>query len=237
MSAKAKSTKTPARGTAKKVVKAAQSQKKASAKTLVRTSRTTIRAEKAEKNKKGKSPTSRMKTKLPGHSPQSARISAPKGSVTPLAARTQFLSRDAADRKWLLVDASGQTVGRLASQIAVLLRGKHKANFTPNNDTGDFVVVINADKVMFTGNKETAKAYHWHSQHIGGIKTTTPERLRGKYPERILESAVKGMITRGPLGRDQMRKLKIYSGDQHPHAAQNPVVWKLRYDSIKETKV
>jgi large subunit ribosomal protein L13 len=234
---KGKTTKTLSRGTAKKVSKAAQSAKKITAKTIVRTSRTTIRAEKAQTPRKtGKSPNARLKTKLPGHSPQSSRISAPRGEITPIRSRTRFLSEDAADRKWLLVDATGQTVGRLASQIAVLLRGKHKANFTPNNDTGDFVVVINAEKVVFTGNKEGQKKYHWHSQYIGGIKTTTPERLRRTYPDRILRSAVKGMITRNPLGRDQMKKLKIYSGEQHPHAAQLPVVWKPRYDSTVDTK-
>jgi large subunit ribosomal protein L13 len=131
----------------------------------------------------------------------------------------------------LLVDASNQTVGRLASQIAVLLRGKHKATFTPNNDAGDFVIVINAEKAKFTANKEEQKRYYKHTGYISGIKETSPARLRGTHPERILEKAVKGMITRSPLGRAQMTKLKIYKGAEHPHAAQNPVAWKLRYDS------
>jgi large subunit ribosomal protein L13 len=233
---KAKEGKTLSRGTAKKVSKAKKLAKKVGGKTIVRNSRSTLRAEKAAKAAKT-STTSRMKTKLPGHSPQSSRITAPKGEIQPMSSRTQFLSEDAADRKWLLVDGTGQTVGRLASQLAILLRGKHKPNFTPNNDTGDFVVVINADKVVFSGTKETDKHYYRHSQYIGGIKETTPARLRNTYPERILESAVKGMISRNPLGRDQMKKLKIYKGDQHPHAAQKPVVWKLRYDSTRETKI
>ena len=132
-------------------------------------------------------------------------------------------------RRWLVVDAKEQTVGRLASEIAMLLRGKHKTTFTPNNDAGDFVVVINAELVKFTAQKETDKRYQWHTGYIGGLKQATPARLRQKHPELIIENAVKGMIARTPLGRAQMRKLKIYTGTQHPHAAQGPVVWELRH--------
>jgi large subunit ribosomal protein L13 len=174
---------------------------------------------------------SRMKEKPVGHAPHSARITAPRGEVKPQAALTSFVPKYSNDRKWLLVDADGQTVGRLASQIAMLLRGKHKPSFTPNNDAGDFVIVINAEKVKFTAKKETDKQYHHHSGWIGGLKTSTPARLRETYPDRILFKAVKGMVPRSPLGRVQMGKLMIYAGAQHPHAAQKPVAWKIRYES------
>ncbi len=233
--AKEATVKTFSRMTLKKVTQAKKLAKKVSGKTIVRNSRSTLRAEKAQKAKKVTN--TRLKIKLPGDSPQSARMTAPKGAISPISSRTQFLSEDAAERKWLLIDATNQTVGRLASQIALLLRGKHKANFTPNNDTGDFVIVINCEKVLFSGNKEADKKYYRHTQFIGGIKQSTPARLRNTFPERILESAVEGMITRGPLGRDQLKKLKLYVGDQHPHVAQKPVVWKLRHDSTRETKV
>lgn len=210
--------------------KAAKVAKKTASKTQVRTSRKTARSVTAKKAEKGTS-ASRWKTKQIGTAPQSARITSQKGPIKPLAAKTQFAPRDNEDRIWLLVDASNQTVGRLASQIAILLRGKHKATFTPNNDAGDFVVVINAEKVRFTANKEEQKRYYKHTGYISGIKETSPARLRNTFPERILEKAVKGMITRSPLGRSQMKKLKIYNGSEHPHAAQNPVAWKLRYNS------
>jgi large subunit ribosomal protein L13 len=127
------------------------------------------------------------------------------------------------EKKWVLIDAKGLVVGRLASLIAVRLRGKHKATYTPHVDTGDNVIVINADKVVFTGNKYEAKQYHRHTGHPGGIKTTTPRRiLEGKHPERVIELAVARMITRGPLQRKIMRNLKVYAGAEHPHQAQNP---------------
>jgi large subunit ribosomal protein L13 len=215
--------------TAKRVTKALKTAKKSASKTQVRTSRSTVRAA-ARKTEKGTS-ASRWKVKQPGSAPQSSRITAPKGPVKSLASKTQFAPKGNTDRNWLLVDASNQTVGRLASQIAMLLRGKHKASFTPNNDVGDFVVVINAEKVKFTAKKEEQKRYYKHTGFIGGIKETSPARLRNTHPERILEKAVRGMITRSPLGRAQMTKLKIYRGSEHPHAAQNPVMWKLRYNS------
>ncbi|MDX2155160.1 MAG: 50S ribosomal protein L13 [Hyphomicrobiaceae bacterium] len=129
------------------------------------------------------------------------------------------------EKKWVLIDAKGLVVGRLASLIAMRLRGKHKPTYTPHVDTGDNVIVINADKVVFTGNKHEDKQYHRHTGHPGGIKTTTPRRiLEGKYPGRVIELAVSRMITRGPLQRKVMRNLKVYAGPEHPHQAQNPEV-------------
>jgi large subunit ribosomal protein L13 len=231
----AKTTKTKTVKKATKVAKATKTAKKTASKTQVRTSRATTRAAKTSAEKKA--PTrgtaaSRWKEKHPGHAPQSARITAPKGPVKALASKTRFVPKENDERQWLIIDAANQTVGRLASQIASLLRGKHKAAFTPNNDAGDFVVVLNAEKVKFTAKKEEQKRYYSHSGYIGGIKETSPTRLRDTFPERILEHAVKGMVPRTPLGRAQMKKLKIYKGTAHPHAAQNPVVWKLRYNSI-----
>jgi large subunit ribosomal protein L13 len=237
MAEKAKTKKTAKAGgsakTQKRATKSVKTAKKTASKTQVRTSRTTKRAEKAGANERAKKGTSasRWKVKHPGHAPHSSRVTAPKGPVTPVAAKTQFAPKDNDDRRWLVVDVANQTVGRVASQIASLLRGKHKASFTPNNDVGDFVIVINCEKVKFTGNKESGKTYNWHTGYIGGIKETTPARLRETFPDRILEKAVKGMVPRTPLGRAQMTKLKIYKGSEHPHAAQNPVAWKLRYDS------
>lgn len=172
------------------------------------------------------------KEKPVGHAPHSARITAVKGPMQPVVSRTQFGVKNSNDRKWLIIDAAGQTVGRLASEIANLLRGKHKPTYTPNNDAGDFVIVLNAEKVKFTAAKEDNKEYFKHSGWIGGLKVTTPARLRKTYPDRIIYNAVKGMVPRSPLGRDQMGKLNIYAGDKHPHAAQNPVAWKLRNSSV-----
>lgn len=127
-------------------------------------------------------------------------------------------------KKWLLIDAEGVVLGRLASNIAKILRGKHKTIFTPHIDTGDNVVVINADKVKLTGKKRTNKVYHWHTGHPGGVKSATPEFILGsKYPERVIEKAVERMMPKdSPLARGQMTKLKVYGGTEHPHAAQNP---------------
>src|SRR3990167_534342 len=125
--------------------------------------------------------------------------------------------------QWYLVDAKGKTLGRLATQIASRLRGKHKATFTPYVDTGDFIVVINVDKLTVTGNKAKDKFYYHHSGYIGGMKSVNFEDLQAKHPERVLELAVKGMLPKGPLGRAMYRKLKIYVGTQHPHEAQQPM--------------
>jgi large subunit ribosomal protein L13 len=126
------------------------------------------------------------------------------------------------DKKWFVVDATGQTLGRLASQIAYILRGKHKPIFTPHMDTGDYVIVVNADKVALTGNKELNKAYYRHSGYFGGLKTTYAFQLRASHPERLLELAVKGMLPHNKLGRQCYRHLKVYNGTEHPHVGQNP---------------
>ncbi len=125
-------------------------------------------------------------------------------------------------RDWYLVDATDKTLGRLASEIARRLRGKHKAEFTPHVDTGDYIVVINAGKVRVTGAKEQNKLYIRHTGYIGNLKTISFDKLRDKAPERILESAVKGMLPKNPLGRAMFRKLKIYAGTEHRHTAQQP---------------
>jgi large subunit ribosomal protein L13 len=127
------------------------------------------------------------------------------------------------EKKWHLIDADGLVVGRLATIIANLLRGKHKPLFTPHADIGDHVIVINADKVRFTGRKLADKVYYRHTGYAGGIKGVTAAKvLEGRFPERVLEKAVERMIPRGPLGREQMRHLHLYAGTEHPHAGQNP---------------
>jgi len=127
-----------------------------------------------------------------------------------------------AARKWWIVDATDQTVGRMASRIATVLKGKHKAMYTPSMDTGDFVVVVNAGKVRFTGKKETDKVFFSHTMHPGGAKLTPMNKLREKHPEDIVLNAVRRMLPRSALGRAMMTKLKVYASDQHPHAAQKP---------------
>jgi len=123
---------------------------------------------------------------------------------------------------WLLVDAKDQTLGRLAAQIALRLRGKHKPTFTPHMDTGDFIVVVNADQVRVTGNKAQDKIYYRHSGYPGGIYSTTFEKQQARFPDRAIKHAVKGMLPKGPLGYAMIKKLKIYAGEQHPHEAQQP---------------
>jgi|SRR5690606_31962677 large subunit ribosomal protein L13 len=125
-------------------------------------------------------------------------------------------------RDWYVIDAAGKTLGRLASEVARRLRGKHKPEFTPNMDTGDYIVVVNAEKVRVTGKKETDKVYYRHTGYPGGIKATTFEKMRERKPERIIELAVKGMLPRGPLGRQMFRKLRVYAGPEHRHTAQQP---------------
>ena len=131
------------------------------------------------------------------------------------------------EQNWLLVDAEGQTLGRMATEIATRLRGKHKAEYTSHVDTGDFVVVINADKVKVTGKKATDKMYHSHSGFPGGLKSISFEKLQEKAPEKIIHRAVKGMLPRTPLGRAMLKKLKVYAGTEHPHSAQQPQSVKL----------
>lgn len=130
-------------------------------------------------------------------------------------------------RNWLLVDAEGQTLGHMASAIATRLRGKHKAEYTPHVDTGDFVVVINADKVRVTGKKATGKIYHSHSGYPGGLKSLSFEQLLERSPERVVRLAVRGMMPRNRLGRAMLKKLKIYAGCEHPHSAQQPQTLEL----------
>ncbi len=130
-------------------------------------------------------------------------------------------------RKWWVVDATNQPLGRLASRVATILRGKHKAQFTPHVDTGDFVIVINADKVKLTGNKATDKMYYSHSGYPGGIKEISFEHLVVKHPNQPIEKAVKGMLPKNTLGRKMLSKLKVYAGDQHPHQAQQPATLEL----------
>lgn len=130
-------------------------------------------------------------------------------------------------QNWLLIDAEGQTLGRMATEIATRLRGKHKAEYTPHVDTGDYVVVINADKVQVTGNKTTDKMYHAHSGFPGGLKSMSFGQLREKAPEKVIKLAVKGMLPRTPLGRAMFKKLKVYAGTEHPHTAQQPEALQL----------
>jgi large subunit ribosomal protein L13 len=131
-------------------------------------------------------------------------------------------------RNWYLIDAENKTLGRLASRIALYLRGKHKPEFTPHVDTGDYIVVINADKIKVTGRKFTDKKYYHHSGFPGGIKETTFDKLQDKHPERVLEIAVKGMLPKNSLGRDMFRKLKVYAGVEHQHQAQQPKMLDLQ---------
>jgi large subunit ribosomal protein L13 len=136
--------------------------------------------------------------------------------------KTYFAKPGEVAKKWVLIDGQGLVVGRLASLIAMRLKGKHRATYTPHVDTGDNVIVINADKVVFTGAKTDDKVYYRHTGYPGGIKQTTPRRLLDRFPERVLQLAVGRMLKRGPLQRKLMRNLKIYKGDAHPHEAQQP---------------
>jgi large subunit ribosomal protein L13 len=130
--------------------------------------------------------------------------------------------KETVERTWFIVDATDKPLGRLASEIARRLRGKHKPEFTPHVDTGDYVVVVNAAKVGLTGQKRSQKMYHWHSGYPGGIKSASFEQMIKRKPERVIEIAIKGMLPKGPLGRDMFRKLKVYPGPDHRHAAQQP---------------
>jgi len=135
---------------------------------------------------------------------------------------TVMMKEDAIERKWFVVDAQGKVLGRLASQVAHVLRGKHKPTFAPHLDMGDHVVVINAAKIHLTGRKLTDKIYRWHSGYIGGLREVSAERMLKSHPERVVEWAVQGMLPKGRLGRAMARKLKVYKGSAHPHAAQKP---------------
>lgn len=143
--------------------------------------------------------------------------------------RTTYMAKpNEVERKWYVVDAEGQTLGRLASEVAAIIRGKMKPEFTPHVDTGDFVIVINAEKIKLTGNKLNDKKYVRHSGHQGGLKVTTAGQMMATRPERIIEIAVKGMLPHNRLGRKLGSKLFVYQGTEHPHQAQQPEQWELR---------
>ena len=135
---------------------------------------------------------------------------------------TVFAHPEKVRRDWYVVDASGKTLGRLATQLAFRLRGKHKPQYTPHVDTGDHIIVLNADKIAVTGNKLEDKTYYWHTGAIGGIKSRTLDKMLEQHPERVIEIAVKGMLPKNPLGRAMFKKLHVFTGAKHPHAAQQP---------------
>ena len=136
---------------------------------------------------------------------------------------TYMASNQTADRQWCIVDAKDKVLGRLASELASRLRGKHKAEYTPHADVGDYIVVINAEQIAVTGAKKSDKVYYRHTQYPGGLKSETLQECLEKHPERALEAAIKGMLPNGPLGRQMFRKLKVYAGVNHPHSAQKPI--------------
>ena len=138
--------------------------------------------------------------------------------------KTYMANPDKIERKWYVVDAEGQTLGRLAAEVAKVLRGKNKPEFTPHIDTGDNVIVINAEKIKVTGNKLDQKVYYHHSDYVGGMKETTLREMMAKKPEQVIELAVKGMLPKGPLGRTMIKKLHVYAGAEHAHQAQKPEV-------------
>ena len=140
-------------------------------------------------------------------------------------------------KQWIIVDAEGVVLGRLASIVAMRLRGKHKASFTPHMDMGDNVIVINADKIQLTGNKRANKTYYWHTGHPGGIKSRTAEQLlEGKFPERVVTKAVERMLPGGVLSRQQMTNLRVYASSEHPHEAQNPIKLDIKSMNPKNTR-
>mgnify|MGYP004448478055 CR=1 FL=1 len=141
--------------------------------------------------------------------------------------KTYMPNEAAIERKWYVVDATGLTLGRLASEVAKILRGKNKPIFTPHADTGDYVIIVNAEKISVTGKKLSDKIYYSHSEYVGGMKETTLKDMLAKKPEKVVELAVKGMLPKGPLGRKMYTKLFVYAGAEHPHAAQKPEELKL----------
>ncbi|MGG3449652.1 MULTISPECIES: 50S ribosomal protein L13 [Bacillaceae] len=143
--------------------------------------------------------------------------------------RTTYMAKASEiERKWFVIDAEGKTLGRLSSEVASILRGKHKPTFTPHVDTGDNVIILNASKIELTGNKLQGKIYYRHSMYPGGLKTRTAQDMRDKNPERMLELAIKGMLPKGSLGRQMFKKLHVYAGAEHKHEAQQPEVYELR---------
>jgi large subunit ribosomal protein L13 len=151
---------------------------------------------------------------------------------------TYFAKPGEIEKKWVVINAEGLVVGRLATIIAMRLKGKTKPGYTPHVDCGDNVIVINADKVVFTGKKTANKVYYWHTGHPGGVKSRTPKQiLEGKFPGRVIEKAVERMIARGPMGRQLMRNLKVYSGEKHPHEAQKPEALDVKALNRKNARV
>lgn len=142
--------------------------------------------------------------------------------------KTYSAKPESVQREWFIVDAAEQTLGRLATEIALRLKGKHKPEYTPHVDTGDYIVVINADKIRVTGNKTTDKMYYRHTGYPGGLRSISFDKLLDHKPEMIIEQAVKGMLPKNPLGRDMYRKLKVYAGSEHPHAAQQPQTLEIK---------
>ena len=143
--------------------------------------------------------------------------------------KTYMANPDKIERKWYVVDAEGATLGRLASEIAKVLRGKNKPEYTPHIDTGDYVIVVNAEKVKVTGKKLQQKIYYNHSDYVGGMRETTLKEMLAKKPERVIELAVKGMLPKGPLGRSMLTKLHVYAGPEHEQAAQKPEVLEIKF--------
>ena len=135
--------------------------------------------------------------------------------------KTVFIAPQKVERNWFLIDANGKVLGRVAARVASILRGKEKAVYAPHQEVGDYVVVVNADKILVTGNKATDKLYHHHTGYVGGLVTVSFEKLIQKHPTSPLEMAIKGMLPKGPLGRKLFKNVKVYSGSEHPHAAQN----------------
>lgn len=142
--------------------------------------------------------------------------------------QTFMANESTIERKWFVVDAAGKTLGRLSTEVATILRGKHKPTFTPHVDSGDYVIVINASEIVLTGKKDSQKIYYRHTGHVGGIKAVSAGELREKNPMRLLETSIKGMLPKNPLGRKQGKKLFVYGGENHPHVAQQPVNYELR---------
>ena len=139
--------------------------------------------------------------------------------------QTSSLRKEDVNKKWVLIDADGLVLGRLASKVSMILRGKHKASYTPHADCGDHVIIINAEKVKFTGKKLDDKTYYWHTGHPGGIKSRSARQIiEGKFPDRVIRMAVKRMIPKGPLGSTQLSNMKVYAGSNHPHEAQAPEI-------------
>lgn len=161
-----------------------------------------------------------------------------KSELNKIIMKTYVAKPSEINRKWWLIDAEGLVLGRVASIIAKILRGKHKSTFTPNLDCGDHVVVVNAEKIKLTGKKYSEKLYHWHTGHPGGIKQRTARQIiEGKFPERVIENAVSHMISRGPLQRDIMTKLHIYKGLSHKHQGQSPQILDISSMNQKNKKI